>query len=282
MKYGLVTGVSTGIGNGIASALIKAGWHVFGSVRKQKDAEECVGQFGEGFTPLLFDVTDRDAIESAKEEVERILGDQSLAGLVNNAGYAVGGPLQEVPVENVRQQFEVNVIGALNVTQTFLPMLGAQKEFKGTPGKIINISSIAGRIAFPFMGPYAASKHALEALSDSLRRELQIFGIDVVVIEPGAIKTPIWGKGRDREIPKESPYFESLSRFAEITGGMFHKARPVEDVAEVVLDAFTSANPKTRYVISESWLTGWFIPRHLPDRMLDRGVARHLGLRRRN
>lgn len=155
---------------------------------------------GESFTPLLFDVTDAPAIQAAVEQVRTALGEEdNLVGLVNNAGVAVAGPLMHLPVAELRQQFEVNLFGLVAVTQAFLPLLGARPDTTVMPGRIINLSSVSGRIAYPFMGPYAASKHALEGLSDSLRHEL-IYGIDVILIEPGSVRTPIWDKAEQLDI----------------------------------------------------------------------------------
>jgi NAD(P)-dependent dehydrogenase (short-subunit alcohol dehydrogenase family) len=194
MRYVVITGVSTGIGYAATQELIQHGYHVFGSVRKRADGERLQVTLGANFTPLYFDVTDETAIRAAAETVQRAVGDQGLFGLVNNAGIAIGGPLLHLSIDEFRRQFEVNVFGLLLVTQAFAGLLGARTHSPHPPGRIINISSVSGRIAYPFIGPYAASKHAVEAISDSLRRELRLYGVDVIVIEPGAVRTPIWDK----------------------------------------------------------------------------------------
>jgi NAD(P)-dependent dehydrogenase (short-subunit alcohol dehydrogenase family) len=167
---------------------------VFGSVRKREDASRLQGEFGDMFVPLLFDVTDEPAVRAEAAKVSPLLGAGTLDGLVNNAGIEVAGPLAHLTTDEFRYQLEVNLLGPFVVTKAFLPLLGTDPARKGAPGRIINISSTGGRIAGPFMGAYAASKFGLEGYSDSLRRELFLFGIDVIVIRPGAIVTPIWEK----------------------------------------------------------------------------------------
>ena len=185
MKNILITGVSSGIGYATAQALVERGHHVFGSVRRQKDAERVQEELGENFTPLLFDVIDSEAISRAQEQVAEAVGEKGLYALINNAGIVIPGPLKYTPLDEFREHFEVNLFGLLDVTQQFLPLLGASEGSPYPPGRIINISSTSGRVAYPFMGAYASTKHALEALSDSLRRELMLYGVDVIVIQPG-------------------------------------------------------------------------------------------------
>ena len=186
MKSIVITGVSTGIGWGAAKVAIQKGFRVFGSVRKAADAQRLSAEFGPNFTPLIFDVTDEAAVAAAARQVREALGGETLFGLVNNAGVAVAGPLLHLPIAEFRQQIEINLTGAVIVTQAFAPLLGADKDLKGPPGRIVNISSVGGRNATPFMAPYNASKFALEGLSESLRRELMLFGIEVIVVAPGA------------------------------------------------------------------------------------------------
>jgi NAD(P)-dependent dehydrogenase (short-subunit alcohol dehydrogenase family) len=180
----LVTGASTGIGEAAVLHLKTLGFDTVGAVRRDEDAERLEER---GIRTVRIDVTDGDQIAAARDE----LGDAPLAGLVNNAGIAVAAPIEFLPVESFRQQLEVNLIGQLAVTQAFLPAL------RRAGGRVVNVSSIGGRVALPFVGPYAGSKFALEALSDSLRRELRPWGIEVSVIEPGSIATPMWDKGVD-------------------------------------------------------------------------------------
>lgn len=279
MKTVVITGVSTGIGYEAAKLLTAVGYHVFGSVRQPADADRLQAALGPHFTPLLFDVTDTAALATAVETVQTHLGPNGLAALINNAGIAEPAPLMHLALDDFRRHLEINVVGTLAVTQAFLPLLGANRHAKHAPGRIINISSVSGRIAYPFMGAYAASKHALEAMSDALRRELLLYGIDVIVIEPGTVKTPIIGKFAQQV----SRYLQTDYRpILELLAGTVEKreasALPVERVTAVIRQALESDRPKTRYPIPRKKLTGWLIPRWLPDRWLDRLVARELKL----
>ena len=193
-KYVVVTGVSRGIGVGIARALLKRGYSVFGSVRKVADGDRVMAQLGEAFIPLHFDVTDPLAIAAAVEQVSAIVGKNGLAGLVNNAGINVTGPLMHLQLAEVRALFEVNVLGVIGVTQAFLPLLGARQGASHPPGRIVNISSVSGAFAAPFLGAYAGSKHALEAVTQAFRRELKMYGIEVCSIEPGFIRSDMFEK----------------------------------------------------------------------------------------
>jgi len=185
----VVTGVSTGIGWGIAKVMTAKGFRVFGSVRKQADADRLKAELGERFSSLLFDVTDEAAVGRGAAEVRAALNGERLWGLVNNAGIAVAGPLLESTAEEFRHQLEVNLVAPMMVIKAFAPLLGTDRALTGPPGRIVNISSVGGRFAAPFVGLYAASKHGLEGLSQSLRRELMLFGIDVIIVEPGLIVT---------------------------------------------------------------------------------------------
>src|SRR6201987_4779646 len=188
----VITGASSGIGFAACQALIRRRFRVFGSVRTKADADRLTEQLGPQYVPLIFDVTDPDSVNQVAAGVKEMLGEQRLFGLVNNAGIAVLGPLACLPLERFRQQIEVNLLGVHTVTQAFLPLLGTEPNRVGEPGRVVNISSIHGRLAMPFAGPYAASKFGLEGYSDSLRRELMLFGIKVVLIEPRAVVTAIW------------------------------------------------------------------------------------------
>jgi NAD(P)-dependent dehydrogenase (short-subunit alcohol dehydrogenase family) len=219
MQSVVITGASTGIGWASAKLLLDRGFRVFGSVRKQADAERLSREFGANFTPLLFDVTDAAAVLSAARLVGDALNGETLAGLVNNAGIAVAGPLLELSPDEFRRQMEVNVIGPIIVMQAFAPLLGADPSLRGKKGRIVMISSLAGRNGNPFTSAYSASKHALEGLSESLRRELMLFGIDVIIIiAPGAVKTPIWSKAEEIDIAsyQDSPYFTAAKKNARL------------------------------------------------------------------
>lgn len=214
MKSVVVTGASTGIGWGCVKVLTGKGFHVFGSVRKQADAARLSMEFGAAFTPLLFDVTDETAVKEGAKIVAARLNGQTLAGLVNNAGIAVSGPLLHIEPSELAFQLEVNVVGQLIVTQAFAPLLGAAPGVKAArPGRICMMSSVGGKVAHPFVGPYSASKFALEGLSESLRRELMIYGVDVILIAPGAVATPIWDKADSVDIARfaNTPYAKPIA-----------------------------------------------------------------------
>jgi NAD(P)-dependent dehydrogenase (short-subunit alcohol dehydrogenase family) len=279
MQYVVITGVSTGIGYDAVRLLLENSYFVFGSVRKQADADRLKTEFGDNFMPLLFDVTDGGGVETAVSTVKSVIGHNGLAALVNNAGISTPGPLMHVTPDDLRFQLEVNVVSVLSVTQAFLPLLGASKDAAFEPGRIINISSVSGKIAYPFMGAYAASKHALEAMSDSLRRELMLYGVDVILIEPGTVQTPIIGKFAEQVKKfRETDYGPVFEKLIEAIDDRQTSAMSVERVSNIILQAVNSPNPKTRYVLARKYLTGWLLPRFIPDRWLDRMAARQLGL----
>ena len=279
----VITGASTGIGRSAVKVLVGHGWRGFAGVRTVADAESLRQEFGEAVEPLLFDVTDAAAVYRAADETRVKLGGHTLQGLVNNAGLAIGGPLAHQPINQIRRVFEVNTLGAVTVSQAFIPLLGADPSLSGGPGRIVNISSVAGRIAAPFLGDYAMSKHALEAFSDSLRRELMIYGIDVIVIGPGAIVTPIWDKAEatDDSVYAGTDFGPALKRFktAFIQGG--RHGLPVERLGVAIHLALTAAKPRARYVVSRDRLISWTLPMLLPKRVLDYVIARALRLTRR-
>lgn len=278
-KSAVITGVSTGIGRAIAEKLIAEGWRVFGSVRKESDADAAVQSLGENFTPLLFDVTEPHSVHIAAEEVRAALGGRTLNALVNNAGVAIGGPLLHLDPEEMRKQMDINLMGVLHATQAFGPLLGADRSLHGKPGRIVNMSSVAGKIASPMMGPYSASKHALEAFSESLRRELVIFGIDVIIVGPGAIQTPIWSKADEisPDIYKGTEYYEILKRMAPMFKEVGEAGLPPKDVGALVHKILTVQKPKVRYAILRNKLTNWTLPRLLPKRVVDKIVAKRFG-----
>jgi NAD(P)-dependent dehydrogenase (short-subunit alcohol dehydrogenase family) len=275
----LVTGASTGIGRACAEHLDGIGFDVFAGVRKQADADALRGAGSGRIRPLTLDVTDAAAIDTAMRTVEEAVP-AGLAGLVNNAGVAVAGPLEFVTIDDWRRQFEVNLIGQVAVTQAALPALRRAR------GRIVNMTSIGGRLASPFLGPYNASKFALEAVTDALRIELLQFGVGVAAIEPGAVVTPIWEKGRadaaqaTASMPAEALTLygrgiEAVTRFisqAERTGV------PALEVARAVEHALTARRPKPRYVVGRDAKVRLAVSRLLPTRAMDRLVVRVMGL----
>jgi NAD(P)-dependent dehydrogenase (short-subunit alcohol dehydrogenase family) len=280
MRTVVITGASTGIGHATAKLLLDKGFKVFGSVRKQADAERLRGEFGASFAPLLFDVTDEAAVLAAAREVRAALNGETLAGLVNNAGIAVSGPVLELSADEFRRQMDVNVIGPIIATQAFGPLLGTDAALKGPKGRIVMISSVAGKNGNPLTPAYAASKHAIEGLSESLRRELMLFGIDVIIIAPGPVKTPIWSKGQDdvdMSSYKNSPYLPALQKVSAYMKHLETIGLPPERIAERVYDALTLAHPKVRYQIAPDPLRH-LMTAYLPKRMTDKIIAKRLGL----
>lgn len=281
MKSVVVTGSSTGIGWGACKVFISKGFRVFGSVRKAVDGERLVQELGPNFVPLLFDVTDAAAVAKAAEMVAAALGGETLAGLVNNAGIAIAGPLLYLKVDEFKQQLDVNVTGQLIVTQAFAPLLGADRSRKGAPGRIVFISSVGGKNANPFMGPYCASKFAIEGMAESLRRELMLFGIDVIVVAPGAVATPIWDKAEqvDASQYNNTPYVQQLDRIRTYMISNGPKGLKPEQLGALIHTALTTAKPKTRYTATPDPFQN-FLVNTLPKRMVDNMVAGRLGLKK--
>jgi NAD(P)-dependent dehydrogenase (short-subunit alcohol dehydrogenase family) len=282
MKSVIVTGASTGIGWGCVKVLAAKGFHVFGSVRKQADADRLSKEFGGAFSPLLFDVTNEAAVREGTKAVAAKLNGEPLFGLVNNAGIAVSGPLLHLDVAEFRQQLEVNLTGQLIVTQAFASLLGAAPGAKvARPGRIVMMSSVGGKTASPFVGPYNTSKFGVEGFSESLRRELMIYGVDVIVIAPGAVATPIWDKAEAVDITRYSntPYAKPLNAVKDYMIKLGKSGFPPEKIGEAVHTALTAASPKTRYVVTPEPLTNW-LGLVLPKRTMDNLVAGRLGLKR--
>ncbi|MHA3790332.1 SDR family oxidoreductase [Sphingomonas sp. YL-JM2C] len=279
MRAAVVTGASSGIGRATAALLVERGWRVFGSVRTEAQAEELSVALGPALVPLRFDLRDGPAIAEAAGQVAAVLGTDRLAGLVNNAGLAHFGPLAVQPIEDWQAQIDVNLTGTLRVVQAFLPLLGADRARSGPPGRIVNISSVSGRITLPFTSGYAASKHGLEALSDAMRRELAIYGIRTIVIQPGAVRTPIWDKVDRPEDERfaDDDFGPPFARFKIAFGAAGEAALPPERFAALVHRVLTIRNPRPRYALMRARLAHWTLPRLLPDRMLDRILAGQLG-----
>src|SRR5437868_1319664 len=279
MKSVVITGASTGIGWAAAKLLLQKGFRVFGSVRKQADADRLRIEFGANFTPLIFDVTDEPAVLAAAREVRAALSGEKLAGLVNNAGIAVAGPVLELAADEFRRQMDVNVIGPIIATQAFGPLLGADTSLNGPPGRIVMISSVAGKNGNPLTPAYSASKHAIEGLSESLRREMMLFGIDVIIVAPGAVKTPIWSKAEEVDFSsyKNSPFFPALERIRKFMLQLGENGLPPETIAERIFEALTSRSPKVRYQITPDPMRH-LITGFLPKRTVDRIIAKRLGL----
>jgi NAD(P)-dependent dehydrogenase (short-subunit alcohol dehydrogenase family) len=277
--YVLVTGTSSGIGEACARHLAGLGFNVFAGVRKAADAERVAGPRTE---PVMVDVTDDASVAAAAQTIGDAVGNTGLAGLVNNAGIAVAGPLEFVDLEDFKRQLDVNVTGVLRTTQAMLPHL------RNARGRIVNLSSIGGRVAIPVVGPYNASKFALEGMSDSLRRELRPWGMHVALIEPGAVATPIWDKGVEqaRELETDAQP-EVRERYGEVIDAVRKESEknrtqgvPPHEVAEAVAHALTAPKPKTRYLVGRDAKTRGPMSKVMPDRLLDAAIARALGQRK--
>ena len=283
-SHAVVTGASTGIGRAAVKVLTERGWRVFAGVRKPSDSDSLRQEFGDEVVPLLLDVTDAAAVRAAAAGVRARLAGHTLSGLVNNAGMATGGPLALESLDDIRRVFEVNVFGAVAVSQAFIPLLGADRALTGEPGRIVNITSVAGKLAPPFVGDYAMSKHALEAFTDSLRRELMIYGIDVIAIGPGSVLTPIWDKAEaaDETVYANTDYGSSLKAFKALFIKEGRKGLPAERIGEAIHLALTTPKPKARYAVVPNKFVNWTLPTLLPKRVVDRLLAKRLGLTRRS
>ena len=278
----VITGASTGIGAACALDLAVRGWRVFAGVRKSADGDALKATSPAGVEPVLLDVTDPLSIGNAARFVTEAVGPGGLAGLVNNAGVAVTGPLEALPIAALRNQFEVNVIGQIAVTQAFLPLVRQGR------GRIVNMGSIAGRATTPLMGPYCASKFALESLTDALRLELQPWGIHVSIIEPGAIATPLWDKSKRASVEVEAAapsdkikrYAEVVARVREAVAEAEQRAISPDAVVKAVRHALTARRPKTRYLVGNDANIRALMQTLLPDRWHDRLLTWFLKLPR--
>ncbi len=276
----LITGASTGIGEACVSYLAAEGWRVFAGVRREQDGERLVATAEGAVIPVLLDVTQPDQISAAFEMVRDRVGTAGLDGLLNNAGIAVGGPMEYLPADQIEQQFRVNVFGAIAVTQTFLPLIRLAQ------GRILFTSSNSGFWCEPFLSVYGGSKHAIEAIGDSLRFELQPWGIHVALIEPGMIRTPIWDKAKEATENAETIYpAEALERYAAPIAAMRRivEEKPViaaspHRVALAVRHALESRRPKTRYQVGIDCRIQYYLRRIMPDRMRDWLARRVMGV----
>lgn len=282
----VITGASTGIGRAAVASVVQGGGHAFASVRKRADADDLKREFGEGVTPLVFDVVEEVSVRAGASQVAAALGKKRLFGLVNNAGIAVPGPLLHLDTEELERQFKVNLFGVHNATRAFAPLLGAEQysERKGPPGRIVMISSVGGQNGSPFVGPYSSSKFALEGYSQSLRRELMLYGVDVIVIGPGAIATPIWDKAEQGDLKRfeETPYAPYLERVADYMVKSGREGLPASDVGALIWRVLTEDEPKTRYHILRRPFMDRALPRMMNPRAVDRIIAKRLGFPERS
>lgn len=271
----LITGASTGIGRATALRLSGSGWTVLAGVRKVADGEALKAAGGERIVPLVLDVTDAVQIAAAVAEVD---GRGNLDALVNNAGIGFGGPLELVPIDDLRSQLEVNVLGPVALTQALLPALRRAR------GRILFISSVGGRVAMAFTAPYAASKHAIEAIGDALRVELRSSNVQVALIEPGSVATPIWDKSRAQgeglQIPAElaDQYGHVSAAMNKVLENTERRGVPPELVAETIERALTARRMRARYLIGRDAKAMLLAKRLLPDHVFDRVARRALGV----
>ena len=268
-KYVLITGVSTGIGNDAVGYLIDNRYHVLGSVRKEDDKVRLEQQYPNNFTCLQFDVTKLDEVKLAFAKVERILKGNKLSGLVNNAGLAIGGPMELMDDAKFRYQMEVNLFAVRNVTNTFLPLLKGNKKEKIKGGKIIMISSISGVFNTPFNGAYCISKHAMESLAEIYRRELMMYDVDVVSIQPGPIKSKLWTKNVNKYAEFENTAYDQLmKRSNKIMEKAEQDALPAQVISKLILKILTTKT-KLAFVVNKNKLATLFFIRYIPSRWVD-------------
>jgi NAD(P)-dependent dehydrogenase (short-subunit alcohol dehydrogenase family) len=280
MKSVVITGASTGIGRATALHLDAKGWRVFAGVRKQSDADALRAQASERLTPLILDVTDPAQIAAAAEQVAAEVGEAGLGGLVNNAGIAVPGPLEALPVDDFRRQVEVNLTAQVAVTQAMLPAIRAAQ------GRIAFITSIGGRMAFPMFGAYHAAKFGLEAVGDVFRQELRPWGIEVAVIEPGSIATEIWDRGQQEadafiagaSDEQERLYGQAVAAYREVARQTGERGIPPEKVAKAIEHALSARRPRTRYLVGLDAKAQARLKSILPTRLVDRLIARFTGM----
>mgnify|MGYP000114652420 FL=1 len=247
----LVTGTSSGIGRGLCQALIKRGYKVFGTVRNRKDATELKKEFGENLDALLVDVTDEKQVIKAKERVQNYLNGKPLTALINNAGIATLGPVEFLPTSDFKKQIDTKILGTFLCTKIFLPLLGTDNNLIGNPGRIVNISSIlGGKIGSPFMSGYCASKHAVEAFSESLRRELKPYRIKVIIVAPGSVSTPIWKevkKQKDQNKYHKTKYGISFKKILNSLESFDQNSLSMKQLTSIIIKSIEIKNPKIRY-----------------------------------
>ncbi|HET7443141.1 MAG TPA: SDR family oxidoreductase [Solirubrobacterales bacterium] len=277
MRSVLVTGASTGIGRATALRLDAAGWRVFAGVRRQEDAESLIQAGSANLSPLYLDVTDSDQIAAAAALIEA--QSDGLDGVVNNAGIAIPSPLETIPIEDFRRQVEINLTGQVAVTQAVL------SSIRGAGGRVVFISSIGGRVAFPLTGAYHAAKFGIEAVGDVFRQELRPWGIRVSIVEPGSIDTPIWDTGERTadEVGARSPQREALygrviESYRKVVKQTAERGIPPEKVARVIEHALTADRPRSRYLVGIDAKVQARLKPLIPTPVFDRIVARMMGL----
>ena len=282
-RNAVISGASTGIGRAIALHLDGLGFRVFAGVRRDEDGEALRAAASERLVALRLDVTDEAGVAAAAKTVAAAVGAEGIQGLINNAGVGGGGIGEFIELDALRRLFEVNVFGVAVMTRDFLPLV------RQGSGRVVHIGSNGGYTTSPFIAPYSATKHAIEALADGLRRELRPWGIEVALIEPGSVATPIWEKGREeidrlrRTLPDRGKelYEPMIASFAAYLDQTAARGVPPERVAEAVAHALTARRPRTRYRVGPDARIMWWLGKLLPDRVIDALLTRLLGLPRR-
>tara|TARA_B100000989_G_scaffold196026_1_gene148032 strand:- start:139 stop:987 length:849 start_codon:yes stop_codon:yes gene_type:complete len=275
----MITGISTGIGRGTLDYFISKGFHVYGSVRSTKDANRLKRIYKNKLTTIIFDVTKLAQLKKAAAFIKKDLNDSNLLALVNNAGTSFPGPLLRQSVKDFEKQIDINLNGAFRVIKYFAPLCGAEKNNNYKKGVIFNISSLSGKIGMPGLGAYTASKHGLEGLSQSLRRELLRYGVDVVIIGPGPIKSEIFNKVDKKflESLKKSDYAKAAKLIPKRNKNALKIAFPAIEVGKLIFNALHNPNRKTRYTITPNKMMYWTVPMTISDRMLDRMIQKRSG-----
>lgn len=277
----LITGASTGIGFGAAGAFAKAGYFVIATVRSEADARRLVEQLGPNVHPVLCDVTNHEHVVALPARVNELTGNEQLDGLINNAGIvARPGPVELQKMEDIRAQFEVNVFGLISVTMAMLPLLGTSPDLPNHSGRIINISSVGGLVASPYLAAYVSTKHAVEGFSHSLRRELRLFGIKVIIVGPGSIKTEIWNKNRASATNPfhGTPYDTSFAKFVKVAQQTEKSGATPDEIGAFLVKVFETPKPKARYAFVRGRFLNWTLPASLPHLWLDSLLARLMAL----
>ena len=275
----MITGISTGIGRGTLDYFVSKGFHVYGSVRSTKDANRLKRIYKDKLTTIIFDVTKLAQLKKAAAFIKKDLNDSNLLALVNNAGTSFPGPLLRQSVKDFEKQIDINLNGAFRVIKYFAPLCGAEKDNNYKKGVIFNISSLSGKIGMPGLGAYTASKHGLEGLSQSLRRELLRYGVDVVIIGPGPIKSEIFNKVDKKflESLKKSDYAKAAKLIPKRNKNALKIAFPAIEVGKLIFNALHNPNRKTRYTITPNKMMYWTVPMTISDRMLDRMIQKRSG-----
>ncbi|MFZ3229823.1 MAG: SDR family NAD(P)-dependent oxidoreductase [Pseudobdellovibrio sp.] len=283
MKTILITGTSSGIGQELVRFLSDKQYRIIATVRKIEDAEKIKKTFLNHVIPIVIDLSNLSQIEKIPDLLKKEFNIVKLDGLINNAGIALAAPFLDQSFSEVESIISLNVLSVMKLTQVMLPLLGAKNpavDPNKEPGVIINISSISGTGGAPFLAAYAASKHAIEGFSDALRKELMIFGIKVVVVGPGSIKTPIWSKGfgQGADCYAKSIYAESFKKFISFALNEEKNALEVSDISKLIFKILNQKNPAFRYAPIPRKIMNWYIPKLMPKRIYNLLTAKALGL----